>query len=75
MSKCITKVSAKPTTITHRRAYARCANTIFKVHIKLKIIPTYGNCGIMVPSANKTQDRAFFEELEVKSLVDGHHLI
>ena len=76
MSKRITKVSAKPTMRTHYRACARWENTIFKIHIyKLKVIPTYGKCGIVIPSANKKQYSVFIEELEVKSLVDDHHLI
>ena len=75
MSKRITKVSSKPTMITHCRACAQCANTIFNIHIyKLKVIPTYGKCGIVIPSANKKQYITFVEELEVESLVDDHHL-
>ena len=54
MSKHISKVSSKPTMRTHHRSCARCTNTIFKIHIyKLKVIPTYGKCGIVIPSANK----------------------
>ena len=75
-SKHITKVLAKPSKRTHHRACTRWTNTIFKIHIyKLKVIPTYGKCGILIPSANKRQYSAFIEELEAKSLDDGHQLI
>ena len=76
MSKHINKCRPKPTTRSHRRACAQCANTILKIHTyKLKGIPTYGKCGIVIPSADKKQYSAFVEELEAMSLVDGHHLI
>ena len=72
MSKGITKVLAKATMITHYRVCAQCINTIFKTHIyKLKVIPTYGKCWIVIPSVNKKQHSVFVEELEVKSWLMG----
>ena len=76
MSKHISKVSAKPTMRTRHRSRARCKNRVLKIHIyKFKVIPTYGKCGILIPSASKRKYSAFVEELEVKSLDDGHQLI
>ena len=74
MSKHITKVSAKPTMRTEFMHYAQIQFSR-SILYKLKVIPTYGKCGIVIPSANKKQFSAYVEAIEVKTLVDGHHLI